>query len=64
MHRQCRMNVLDHIRSTLNRDIQFHEIHDIFLDRTLSPARITDEPLITAFRQVAWSTIGLIPYRR
>ena len=31
--------------STINRDIKFHEIHDVFLDRTLSAARLTDEPL-------------------
>nr|CAG4649201.1 EOG090X03KG [Scapholeberis mucronata] len=54
----------DSNRATINRDIDFHEIHDIFLDRTLSPARTTDEPLVSAFRQVAWSPIGLIPYRK
>ena len=48
-------------RLVLNRDIHFKEIHDIFLDRTLSPCRVTDEPLNTAFRSpVAWSPIGLL----
>ena len=52
-------------RLILNRDIHFKEIHDIFLDRTLSPSRVTDEPLNTAFRTpVAWSPIGLVQDRR
>jgi hypothetical protein len=51
-------------RAALNRDIQFQEIHDVFLDRTLSAGRTTDEPLSTAFRQVAWSPSGLIPFRK
>nr|CAG4636881.1 EOG090X03KG [Ceriodaphnia reticulata] len=50
-------------RAAINRDIKFQEIYDVFLDRTISTSRVTDEPLGTAFRQVAWSPSGLIPYR-
>jgi len=47
-------------RDVINRDIEFHEIHDLFLDRTVSPFRSTDEPVDVAIRQVAWSPLGLL----
>lgn len=56
--------LLDTDRASLNRNIKFSEIHDVFLDRTVSPVRTTDESLCTAFRLVAWSPSGLLSDRK
>nr|CAG4646136.1 EOG090X03KG [Macrothrix elegans] len=48
-------------RTAINRDIKISEIHDIFLDRTLSANRVTEENLCTAFCEIAWSPSGLLP---
>lgn len=47
-------------RALLNKDISFHQVYDVFMDRTVSPARASDEPYPTAFRQVSWSPLGLL----
>jgi hypothetical protein len=51
-------------RAVVNKDIWVSEIHDVFLDRTISPARSSDEPYSTAFRQVCWSPLGLLDDKR